>query len=157
MSFSISPGRARLGLLQVSLAGVLWGTGGLVMQLIRDREPMSVLVVSTWRMVLAAVVTWVATLVTGTPPAGLHRFASSYVRYVTHLNAYLWLVANPYPGFVGEEGEYPIDVRLPPPDIPKNFPTLPPIAQCGEDAAHVRMANLDDTTLSRQRLGRNEL
>ena len=49
-------GRARLGLLQVSLAGVLWGTGGLVMQLIRDREPMSVLVVSTWRMVRAALV-----------------------------------------------------------------------------------------------------
>jgi DME family drug/metabolite transporter len=64
MSFPISPGRARLGLLQVSLAGVLWGTGGLVMQLIRDREPMSVLVVSTWRMVLAALVLFLALLVT---------------------------------------------------------------------------------------------
>ena len=59
-----SSGRARLGLLQVSLAGVLWGTGGLVMQLIREREPMSVLVVSTWRMVLAAVVLFAALLVT---------------------------------------------------------------------------------------------
>src|SRR4051794_12869104 len=64
MSSPFSSGRARLGLLQVSLAGVLWGTGGLVMQLIRDREPMSVLVVSTWRMVLAAVVLFAALLVT---------------------------------------------------------------------------------------------
>lgn len=64
MSFSISPSRARLGLVQVSLAGVLWGTGGLVMQLIHDREPMSVLVVSTWRMALAALVLVAALLVT---------------------------------------------------------------------------------------------
>jgi DME family drug/metabolite transporter len=64
MSFPISSGRARLGLIQVCLAGVLWGTGGLVMRLIRDREPMSVLVVSSWRMVLAAVVLFVALLVT---------------------------------------------------------------------------------------------
>jgi drug/metabolite transporter, DME family len=64
MSFPLSHGRARLGLLQVSLAGVLWGTGGLVMQLIRDRAPMSVLVVSTWRMVLAALVLFAALLVT---------------------------------------------------------------------------------------------
>ena len=34
----------------------------------------------------------------------------------THLNAYISLVANPYPGFVGEEGDYPIDVKLPPPE-----------------------------------------
>ena len=64
MSFPSSSSRARLGLLQVSLAGVLWGTGGLVMQLIRDREPMSVLVVSAWRMLLAAVVLFAALLVT---------------------------------------------------------------------------------------------
>jgi len=70
-----------------------------------------------WTIVtlLAAILTWVATLVQGQPPAGLHRFMCSYIRYVTHLNAYLWLVANPYPGFVGEEGDYPIEVRLPAP------------------------------------------
>jgi uncharacterized protein DUF4389 len=63
----------------------------------------------------AAIATWVATLVRGTPPAGLHRFMCAYVRYLAHLNSYLWLVGNPYPGFVGEEGEYPIDVKLPGP------------------------------------------
>src|SRR3954471_24666880 len=61
----------------------------------------------------AAVANWVATLIIGRPPAGLHRFLSSYVRYTVHLNAYLHLVANPYPGFLGEEGDYEVDVRLP--------------------------------------------
>ena len=47
---------ARLGLVQVSLAGILWGTGGLGVQIIREHEPMSVLTISAWRMALAAVV-----------------------------------------------------------------------------------------------------
>ena len=65
--------------------------------------------------VVAAVVNWVATLVVGKPPDGLHRFMCSYVRYLTHVNAYVGLVGNPYPGFVGEEGEYPVDLLLPGP------------------------------------------
>jgi drug/metabolite transporter, DME family len=55
MSSSSSPS-ARLGLIQICLAGVLWGTGGLAVQLIRERVPMSVLTISAWRMGLAAVV-----------------------------------------------------------------------------------------------------
>jgi DME family drug/metabolite transporter len=47
---------ARLGLAQVSLAGILWGTGGLGVQVIREHEPMSVLTISAWRMGLAALV-----------------------------------------------------------------------------------------------------
>jgi DME family drug/metabolite transporter len=47
----------------VSLAGVLWGSGGLVMHLVRDRDPMSVLVVSTWRMALAALALFLALFV----------------------------------------------------------------------------------------------
>jgi DME family drug/metabolite transporter len=46
----------RLGLVQVSLAGVLWGTGGLAVQLLRERVPMSVLAISGWRTGIAAVV-----------------------------------------------------------------------------------------------------
>lgn len=46
----------RLGLLQISLAGVLWGTGGLGVQVVRDHVPMSVLTISAWRMGLAAAV-----------------------------------------------------------------------------------------------------
>ena len=51
-----STSRSRLGLVQVSLAGILWGTGGLGVQVIREHEPMSVLTISAWRMGLAAVV-----------------------------------------------------------------------------------------------------
>jgi hypothetical protein len=64
---------------------------------------------------LAAIATWLAALAIGRPPDPLHRFLSAYVRYGTHLNAYLYLVANPYPGFTGEAGSYPIDVVVPPP------------------------------------------
>ncbi|HEY2543976.1 MAG TPA: DUF4389 domain-containing protein [Gaiellaceae bacterium] len=65
--------------------------------------------------IVAAIANWVATLVRGTPPQGLHRFLCSYIRYQVHLTSYLALAGNPYPGFMGEEGEYPIDVRLPEP------------------------------------------
>jgi hypothetical protein len=65
--------------------------------------------------IFAAIVTWIATLATGTPPAGLHRFMCAYIRYQAHLSAYLAIAANPYPPFNGEEGEYPIDVKFPAP------------------------------------------
>ena len=57
------PVHSRLGLAQVSLAGVLWGTGGLGVQIIREHEPMSVLTISAWRMGLAAVVLLAAVVV----------------------------------------------------------------------------------------------
>ncbi len=46
----------RLGLLQISLAGVLWGTGGLGMKIIADRSSLSFLTVSAYRMAVAAAV-----------------------------------------------------------------------------------------------------
>ena len=42
----------------------------------------------------------------------MHHFLAAYVRYATHLGAYLALAANPYPGFTGEPG-YPVDVEIP--------------------------------------------
>jgi hypothetical protein len=66
-------------------------------------------------VIVAAIANWLATLVRGTPPQGLHRFICSYVRYQVHLTSYLALAGNPYPGFMGEESEYPIDVKLPEP------------------------------------------
>jgi DME family drug/metabolite transporter len=53
---------ARVGLLQISAAGVLWGTGGLAVQVIREVTPMSVLVISAYRMAIAAVVLGAAVL-----------------------------------------------------------------------------------------------
>ncbi|HXR12240.1 MAG TPA: DUF4389 domain-containing protein [Gaiellaceae bacterium] len=69
----------------------------------------------TIAVIVAAIVNWVVTLVAGRPGAGLHRFMCSYIRFTVHFDSYLWLVGNPYPGFVGEEGEYPVDVKLPEP------------------------------------------
>ena len=63
--------------------------------------------------IVLAVVTWLVTLVAGKPPDGLYRYMCAYVRYQVHLSAYLALAGDPYPAFNGEEGEYPIDVKLP--------------------------------------------
>jgi Domain of unknown function (DUF4389) len=63
----------------------------------------------------AAIANWFATLVAGTPPEALHRFLSAYLRYATHLGAYVFLAANPYPGFTGAEGSYPVDLEVDPP------------------------------------------
>lgn len=63
-------------------------------------------------MVVVAVINWFAVLFKGRLPDGLHDFTAAYVRYTTHLYAYLYLAANPYPGFVGEAGSYPIDARI---------------------------------------------
>lgn len=50
------------GLVEVALASVLWGTGGLAVQLIREQEPLSPVTISAWRMAIAAVVLLVALL-----------------------------------------------------------------------------------------------
>jgi Domain of unknown function (DUF4389) len=65
--------------------------------------------VAAW---LVAIASWFATLATGRPPAPLHRFLSAYVRYVTQVYAYLFLVANPFPGFVGAPHTYPLEIEI---------------------------------------------
>lgn len=44
------------GLVQVTGAGVLWGTGGLAMQLLREQDPISPLAVIVWRAVIGGAV-----------------------------------------------------------------------------------------------------
>jgi hypothetical protein len=58
---------------------------------------------------------WFATLFSGHSPAGLHNFLARYVRYATHVNAFVYLTGNPFPGFTGEPGSYPIDLEIDPP------------------------------------------
>lgn len=60
------------------------------------------------------IVNWFVLLFTGETPAGLHRFLTSYIRYVTHVYAYISVAANSYPGFTGEPG-YEVDVEFDPP------------------------------------------
>jgi hypothetical protein len=66
--------------------------------------------------VVAAIANWFATLVRGTPPRALQRFLGRYVRYTLHVYAFLTLAANPFPGFAGQEGSYPLDLVLPEPE-----------------------------------------
>jgi len=66
---------------------------------------------------LAAIVNWFATLIGGRSPDGLHRFLATYVRYAVHVYAYLYLTANPFPGFTGQQGSYPVDVSIEEPTV----------------------------------------
>jgi hypothetical protein len=66
--------------------------------------------------VVAGLVNWVVTLVRGQSPDALHRFLAAYVRYQTHVLAFVTLVSNPFPGFAGTAGSYPVDVQIDPPE-----------------------------------------
>jgi Domain of unknown function (DUF4389) len=69
---------------------------------------------SLWSIAVffAAIAQWFVTLFGGTPAEGLHRFLTAYVRYRLHVIAYLMLVANPFPGFTGTAGTYPLDLEV---------------------------------------------
>jgi hypothetical protein len=71
----------------------------------------------------AVIAQWFVTLFRGTPAAGLHRFIARYVRYRVHVIAYLLLVANPFPGFTGEEGTYPLDLEVAGPERQNRWKT----------------------------------
>ena len=64
----------------------------------------------------AAVLNWFAVVFTGRSPDALHRFLAAYVRYDIHVFAYLFLVANPFPGFTEAAGSYPVEVVIAPPE-----------------------------------------
>lgn len=63
---------------------------------------------------VAAIANWVVTLARGRSPSSLYRFLSAYLRYSTHLYAFLLLAANPFPGFTGRAGSYPVDLEIAP-------------------------------------------
>ena len=65
---------------------------------------------------LALIVNWFATLAVGRSPDGLHTFLATFLRFATHVRAYVLLIADPYPGFTGREGSYPIDLEVAPPE-----------------------------------------
>jgi 2-(1,2-epoxy-1,2-dihydrophenyl)acetyl-CoA isomerase len=73
-------------------------------------------VLSGWQAVaiLVAIAAWFVALVRGSVPPGMHAFLTRFVRYQVHVNAYTWLVADPYPSFRGWPG-YPVDLVVAPP------------------------------------------
>jgi hypothetical protein len=64
---------------------------------------------------LVAFVLWLAILINGKAPGSLHDFVAGYLRYATQVSGYLFLAADPYPGFRGRPG-YPVDVEIDPPE-----------------------------------------
>jgi Domain of unknown function (DUF4389) len=68
-----------------------------------------------WTIVawLVAIANWFATLFVGRSPTPLHRFLSAYLRYTFHVYSFVALTANPFPGFTGTAGSYPVDPELP--------------------------------------------
>jgi len=72
-----------------------------------------------WGLVVlfAAIASWFATLASGTTPASLHRFIARYVRYQTHVYGFLYLIANPFPGFTGAAGSYPLEALIDAPRV----------------------------------------
>jgi hypothetical protein len=69
-------------------------------------------------VVLATIGNWFATLWAGRSPESLHNFLAGYLRYVTHVSAYLFLIADPYPKFflINPSESYPIDLEIDPPE-----------------------------------------
>jgi hypothetical protein len=63
--------------------------------------------------IVVGILNWFVALFTGTPAQGFQAFLSRFVRYELHVYAFLFLAANPFPGFTGEPGSYPLDLVLP--------------------------------------------
>ena len=73
---------------------------------------------------LAAFVNWFVVLVGGRSWRPLHRFVAAFVRYQSHVIAFLYLVANPFPGFTGREGSYPLEIVIDGPERQRRLVTL---------------------------------
>jgi hypothetical protein len=73
---------------------------------------------------VVAFILWLAVLIEGKAPENLHDFVAGYVRYATHVYAFLTLVANPFPGFAGTQGTYPVDVEIAAPERQNRWKTL---------------------------------
>ena len=71
----------------------------------------------------AAIGNWFATLVGGRSPEGLHTFLARFLNYTTHASAYTFLFADPFPGFSGRPGSYPVETVVDPPTAQSRWKT----------------------------------
>ena len=78
----------------------------------------------TYLALAVAVVNWVITLARGRSPHGIHDWTGRFLRYAVHVQAYVFLVADPFPGFRGWFGTYPIDLDVAPPGPQARWKTL---------------------------------
>jgi 2-(1,2-epoxy-1,2-dihydrophenyl)acetyl-CoA isomerase len=65
--------------------------------------------------VLAAIWQGIVIVVRGRPNPKLHGWTTRFLRYFVHVQAYTWLIADPFPGFRGYPGTYPVDLDVAPP------------------------------------------
>lgn len=82
------------------------------------------LYVWAWPFFAVLVFNWFATIFAGRSEEDVHSFAGRWVRYYTHVYAYLFLAANPWPRFSGKPGTYPVDLELDPPERQHRLVTL---------------------------------
>ena len=62
---------------------------------------------------IVVVLGWFAALFMGRLPDGFHTFLAAFLRFTTHVSAYVLLLSNPWPPFLGNV-DYPIDLRVAP-------------------------------------------
>lgn len=72
-----------------------------------------IVVVALWAILVffAAIAGWFAALFGGRVPDGIHAFQARFLRYATHVSAYLYLVADPFPAFSADK-PYPVDLEV---------------------------------------------
>ncbi|HEX4745601.1 MAG TPA: DUF4389 domain-containing protein [Gaiellaceae bacterium] len=82
--------------------------------------------ITLWSLavVFVAFAAWLVALVIGRVPDALHRFLAAYIRYATHLIAFLYLVGRRFPGFTGRAGSYGIDLEIDGPERQSRLRTL---------------------------------
>jgi hypothetical protein len=59
------------------------------------------------------ILNWLVALIIGRPAKPFQRFTAAFLRYAITVGAYFLLVANPFPGFTGERGRYPVELEVP--------------------------------------------
>jgi Domain of unknown function (DUF4389) len=71
-----------------------------------------------WSLVVLIIApfVWILAIILGRLPSALHRFFAAYVRYATHLFAFVYVIGRRFPGFTGREGSYGIDIEIDPPE-----------------------------------------
>jgi hypothetical protein len=77
-----------------------------------------------WAFLAVLVFNWLATLFAGRTEEDVHSFLGRWLRLQTHVYAYLFLIANPWPPFSGRPGTYPVDLELDPPARQNRLVTL---------------------------------
>ncbi len=81
---------------------------------------------AAWILVagLLSLVQGVVILAKGRPHGGMYAYSERALRYWVHVNAYILLVADPFPRFRGWPGTYPIDLEVPPPGPQSRWKTV---------------------------------